>query len=273
MEKDVFDLSGVLGDAHSHSSLTVDGHQGGHSPLHEFEEAIKEFVDFVVLFSFGAVNAGVQVNSVGALTFVILTALMVGKTLGIYLASIIATALGCPPPVGLDGCAIVGIGFIASTGLTVSLFVAGEAFEQHPVLAAQAKMGALLSVTGALLAIISSTIHHHLKGKSAALASRDAMGKQSSSNSDLHDEALEDVVVESAVRNLHIIHQTEEAIEHISHITRSEAIAKLRKNSKTQLPEVESDFTRILDTKIGSATERTSGGITPKSVDSFIESV
>jgi hypothetical protein len=225
------------------------------------------------LFSFGAVNAGVQVDSVGVLTFVVLAALMIGKTLGIYLASVIAQALGCPPPVGLDGRAIVGIGFIASTGLTVSLFVAGEAFEQHPVLSAQAKMGALLSVTGALLAIFSSTIHHHLKRKSADLASRDVMVHQASSNSDLDDEALEDVVVESAVRNLNIIHQTEEAIEYLSHITRSEAVAKLRKNTASLLPEVESGLPRILGTKVDSATERMPGGTSPKSVDSFTASV
>ena len=30
------------------------------SPLHDFEESVKGFVDFFVLFAFGAVNAGVE---------------------------------------------------------------------------------------------------------------------------------------------------------------------------------------------------------------------
>ena len=34
------------------------------SPLHDFEESVKGFVDFFVLFAFGAVNAGVDVGEI-----------------------------------------------------------------------------------------------------------------------------------------------------------------------------------------------------------------
>merc|ERR1712048_211663 len=103
-----------------HINKHGDNHHG-RSPLHEFEEATKCFVDFLVLFAFGVVNGGVQVSSIGGLTFAVLLALVVGKTAGIALASALATILGCPPPGGLDLSSITAIGFIASAGLTVAL--------------------------------------------------------------------------------------------------------------------------------------------------------
>ena len=48
------------------------------SPLHDFEESVKGFVDFFVLFAFGAVNAGVDVRETGGFSFVVLLGLLIG---------------------------------------------------------------------------------------------------------------------------------------------------------------------------------------------------
>merc|ERR1739845_50676 len=103
-----------------------------------------------------------------------------------------------------DSTSIATIGFIASAGLTVSLFVAGEAFEQDPKLAAQAKMGALLSVIVALIAIIGGKGHQLVTSRVAKNDSSDkfSIGPRGESNYTIaDDEALEEVVVENTVNN------------------------------------------------------------------------
>ena len=127
-----------------------------HSPLHEFEEATKTFVDFFVLFAFGAVNAGVKVDSTGPLSLIVVLALFLGKALGITGASSLADAFGYPLPEGMRHQDLVLVGCISSVGLTVSLFISGEAFQEDPRLMAQAKMGALLSLASALFLIALS---------------------------------------------------------------------------------------------------------------------
>merc|ERR1712048_1134311 len=207
-----------------HINKHGDNHHG-RSPLHEFEEATKCFVDFLVLFAFGVVNAGVQVSAIGGLTFVVLLALVVGKTGGITLASAVATMFGCPPPPGLELSSIAAIGFIASAGLTVALFVSGEAFEQHPVLSAQAKMGALLSIIVALIAIVGSRVWQALTNKGVVCVEEFPVGLD---RCDDDDEAFEDVVVSSTVNKLQSIQQTEQEIEHLAHFTRIRALTRLR---------------------------------------------
>jgi NhaA family Na+:H+ antiporter len=54
-----------------------------HSALHQFEHHMKAFVDFG-LFFFAFANAGVPVAKIGPLTWLILGALVIGKTLGVW---------------------------------------------------------------------------------------------------------------------------------------------------------------------------------------------
>ena len=121
---------------------TSDSHAAHHahsgfSPLHKFEEDTKAFVDFVVMFAFGAVNAGVQVDQVGPLTWVVALALIGGKTLGVAGMSLLASeALGFERPVGMERHDTVVVGLISGVGLTVALFVSGQAFMNEPVLQA-----------------------------------------------------------------------------------------------------------------------------------------
>mmetsp|Transcript_29327 Transcript_29327/g.94025 ORF Transcript_29327/g.94025 Transcript_29327/m.94025 type:complete len:1386 (-) Transcript_29327:1106-5263(-) len=128
----------------THDDDADDHHDHHNAPLHKFEHDMKLFVD-LGLFFFSFANAGLEVSTVGGLTASIILALVVGKTVGIAGFAIFGDKfLGVPLPKGLDYKALFMVGFIASMGLTVALFVAGEAFVD-PRLAAEAKMGALLS--------------------------------------------------------------------------------------------------------------------------------
>jgi len=124
-----------------------------HSPLHNFEHSMKAFVDFG-LFFFAMANAGVEIAGIGAMTWIILGSLVIGKTLGVTLLGLLAKALGFPLPARMGIKELAMAGFIAALGLTVALFVAGAAFPMDDSLRGQAKMGALMSGFVALAAIL-----------------------------------------------------------------------------------------------------------------------
>ncbi len=121
-------------------------------PLNKFEHDLKSFVDFG-LFFFAFANAGVQFSSLSNLTWIVLLSLLVGKTLGITLFSWVGTLIGFPMPTGMKLKHLVVAGVIAGLGLTVALFVAGQAFSDNNLQGA-AKMGALFSGGIAFLAIV-----------------------------------------------------------------------------------------------------------------------
>ena len=136
-----------MGDELAHD-LDVD-----HSPLHMFEHNLKAFVDFG-LFFFAMANAGVEFSGIGAMTWIILASLIVGKTLGIALMGLLAKAVGFPLPARMGLRELTMAGFIAALGLTVALFVAGAAFPMDAGLQGEAKMGALFSGFVGLAAIL-----------------------------------------------------------------------------------------------------------------------
>jgi NhaA family Na+:H+ antiporter len=117
------------------------------STLARFEHDWKAFVDFG-LFMFSFANAGVQFSSVGTVTWLVLVALIIGKTLGIFSCGWLAARLGFGLPQGMRLRDLLVAGLIAGTGFTVALFVAGEAFSD-PVISGAAKMGAMLSLIAA----------------------------------------------------------------------------------------------------------------------------
>ena len=125
---------------------------GDHSTLGEFEHQWKVIVDFG-LFMFGLANAGVVFTSVGTPTVLVLASLLIGKTGGIFLLGLLGHSLGFPLPYGIGKRHLLVAGMIAAIGMTVALFVAGEAFTD-PVICGAAKMGALLSSVAALFAFI-----------------------------------------------------------------------------------------------------------------------
>lgn len=121
--------------------------------LNCFEHFFKKPVDFGLL-AFGVANAGVEFSSVGTATWAVLLSLLIGKTFGITLLSLVAAKLGFPLPTGMDRRTLFAAGLVAALGLTVALFVAGVAFVD-PVLEGAAKMGALLSAIAAPVALIA----------------------------------------------------------------------------------------------------------------------
>ncbi len=123
-----------------------------HSPLHLFEHQLKLFVD-IGLFFFAFANAGVQLAGIGPMTWIILGALVVGKTAGVAGCGLLARKIGFPLPAGMTVRELTMAGFIAALGLTVALFVAAAAFTD-PVMQGQAKMGALFSGFVGLAAIL-----------------------------------------------------------------------------------------------------------------------
>ena len=129
--------------------------EGEHLPhpdtLNRFEHAFKLPVDFG-LFAFGLANAGVAFSSVGNATTAVVLGLAVGKTLGVFGFGLAARALGFPLPAGVHPRALIVVAMISAIGLTVSLFMAGAAFTD-PAIRGAAKMGALLSIVMAPLAM------------------------------------------------------------------------------------------------------------------------
>lgn len=146
---DVYKTEELEGQKH----VDAEGHDT-HSPLEKFEHSLKLFVDFG-LFFFAYANAGVLLDSVGPITWIILAALIVGKTVGITLFSSIGVLLGVPLPEGMTFKHLPVVGLIAGIGLTVALFVSGAAYQGDLVqFQGPAKMGALFSGGAFVIAFI-----------------------------------------------------------------------------------------------------------------------
>ncbi|MEO1268973.1 MAG: Na+/H+ antiporter NhaA, partial [Myxococcota bacterium] len=126
-------------------------HDHGHSPLEQFEHQLKLPVD-LGLFFFAFANAGVAFGSINAVTWIVLASLVVGKTIGITAFSTFAERIGFPLPEGMSTRHLVVAGLVAGLGLTVALFVSGEAYSASGPFQGPAKMGAVLSAGVAFLA-------------------------------------------------------------------------------------------------------------------------
>ena len=123
-----------------------------HSPLESFEHHLKLPVDFG-LFFFAFANAGVAFSTLSNLTWVVLLSLLLGKVIGITGFSWAGTKLGCPLPNGMALKHLFVASVIAGIGLTVALFVAGQAFKVDMDSQSAAKMGALMSGGITILAV------------------------------------------------------------------------------------------------------------------------
>ncbi|HUO08977.1 MAG TPA: Na+/H+ antiporter NhaA [Phycisphaerae bacterium] len=135
---------------------TFDLVEGEKSTLIAFEHEWKVIVDFGLLF-FGLVNAGVQFSAVGTITWLILAALLFGKTVGIYGFGLLASLFGFQLTGGMTRRDLFLVSMIAGIGLTVALFVASAAFSD-PLLEGAAKMGALGSILIAPLAFLANRL-------------------------------------------------------------------------------------------------------------------
>jgi NhaA family Na+:H+ antiporter len=119
--------------------------------MNQFERVWTVPVQFILLF-FGLVNAGVTLGSVGHGSWIVLASLLIGKPLGITLATFLCVQAGLRAPGRLTYREILVVGMAAGIGFTVALFFATAAFRPGLVLD-EAKMGALMSFIAAPLAI------------------------------------------------------------------------------------------------------------------------
>ncbi|MEV4537599.1 Na+/H+ antiporter NhaA [Asanoa sp. NPDC049518] len=123
------------------------------------QDVLHPFSAYVIVPVFALANAGVVLNAeslsrafTSPVTIGILVALVVGKTVGISLGTAIAlwTKLGELPGRVRYG-HLIGGAALAGIGFTISLFIAGLAYED-PVLNADAKIGVLIgSVVAAVI--------------------------------------------------------------------------------------------------------------------------
>ncbi|MDW8106081.1 MAG: Na+/H+ antiporter NhaA [Armatimonadota bacterium] len=105
------------------------------SPLQRLEHLLHNFVAFFVMPVFALANAGVALDTEGGLNLTdrviwgVALGLLIGKPLGITLASWLAVRLGIAQlPRGIGFTHIVGVGFLGGIGFTMALFIAGLAF-------------------------------------------------------------------------------------------------------------------------------------------------
>jgi Na+:H+ antiporter, NhaA family len=119
------------------------------TPLQRLEQALHPWVTAVVLPVFALANAGVAIEGDPVATLChpvalgILAGLIIGKPLGVTVASWLAIRVGLATmPPDLTWRHLVGTGFLAGIGFTMSLFIEGLAFGKTP-LDAPAKVGIL----------------------------------------------------------------------------------------------------------------------------------
>ena len=140
--------------------LLTPARPSGRSPAERLESALHPVASFVIVPLFALANAGVRLDAgaldapgARAVAVGVAVGLVVGKPVGVAGASWLAvrTGLGRLPD-GMTPAQVVGLGAVAGIGFTVSLFVAGLAFPEHPELEAAAKIGILAaSVSAAVL--------------------------------------------------------------------------------------------------------------------------
>ncbi len=111
-------------------------------------------VNFWIMSLFALANAGVTLTStggddaalVGPVSLGVALGLVLGKPIGIMIAAWLATRFGATLPAGASWSTVFGVACLAGIGFTMSLFVAGLAFPDSPLLP-QAKLGIVMVST------------------------------------------------------------------------------------------------------------------------------
>jgi NhaA family Na+:H+ antiporter len=137
---------------------------GSQSLLRRLEQDLRPLVVFAILPLFAFANAGVSLHGVGLATILapvplgIAAGLLVGKTIGVFAASWLVVQFGFARlPEGADWRAMFGVAVLCGIGFTMSLFIAGLAFEgAGSEYVVQTRLGVLLGSLAA--AVIGLTI-------------------------------------------------------------------------------------------------------------------
>lgn len=116
------------------------------SPLERLEIVLHPWVAFFIMPLFALANAGIPFaldafNS--RISYGVISGLFFGKVSGILLFSFIAVKfIGCRLPTGTKWSVIIGAGFLAGVGFTMSIFIASLALDGGELI--EAKAGILL---------------------------------------------------------------------------------------------------------------------------------
>lgn len=138
------------------------GDGGEKSTSYVLQHLLHKPVAFVILPIFALANTAIlfdgnireillENNSLG-----IALGLIVGKPLGIFLLSFLAVRFGfCKLPSDLDWKAIIGVGFLAGIGFTMSIFITLLAFDNNVVINNSKLVILLSSLTAGIIGFIS----------------------------------------------------------------------------------------------------------------------
>jgi NhaA family Na+:H+ antiporter len=134
------------------------------SPLEYLETILHPWVGFLIMPAFALANAGVplRLEAFGdPVALSVAAGLLIGKPLGIVLASWLAVRTGLAAlPDGVGWGTLIGGGFLAGIGFTMALFIAGLALEGSAL--AAAKVGILGA--SVVAAVIGMTILMRKRG-------------------------------------------------------------------------------------------------------------
>jgi NhaA family Na+:H+ antiporter len=132
----------------------VDASPGAKDTLSRFE-VFWQYPAQIALFFFGLINAGVTLHAVEAGAWGLPMAVMLGKPLGVLLAAGVAIAAGFHLPHRVGWRDLIVVGFISTIGFTVGLFIAIALLPPGQLLA-ETKMGVLITLAGAPLAVVAA---------------------------------------------------------------------------------------------------------------------
>jgi NhaA family Na+:H+ antiporter len=150
-ERDAREVPDKITHDQSHAIKAMEeASQAVQTPLARVEHALLRPVNFLIVPLFALANAGVDLrDSIGSqvndpVAWGVLLGLLVGKPVGILLASWIAVASGVAAmPEGATPRQITGVGLLCGIGFTMSLFVANLAFPGDEAHLTAAKLGIL----------------------------------------------------------------------------------------------------------------------------------
>ncbi len=115
------------------------------SPLERLEHRLHPWVGFAIMPLFALANAGVHIELKAVtepVSVAVMAGLFVGKPIGVMLFAFLAVKCGIARlPQGVTWPVLLGGGFLAGIGFTMSLFVANLAFAGEPRLLEDAKIG------------------------------------------------------------------------------------------------------------------------------------
>lgn len=136
------------------------------TPLHRMEHSLHPWVGYVIMPIFALANAGINLSAINGgdilsalsqpVTLGVMAGLIFGKQIGVFGAGYLAVKLGWSDlPAGMTWTRLWGLSTLAGIGFTMSLFIAGLAFNESNLLD-MSKVGILVAslisgIVGALI--------------------------------------------------------------------------------------------------------------------------